>query len=120
MTVYKDIKSFSRTHEHIADFFSLLAVILLFGSIWVTIEYYQEIADWLRHDVLIHSAMLIAALVVDVLLILGLLAVGSSRFGDVNEKCFGTFRGRRNHNGSPVRWFTTWVSHMENVGKKHR
>lgn len=120
MTVCKDIKTFSHTHEHIADFFSLLSVVLLFGSVWIAIEYHREIAEWLRHDMLIHSAMLVAALVVDVLLILGLLAVGSSRFGDEDEKCFGTFHGRRNHNGSPVRWLGTWVSHMENVGKKHR
>lgn len=120
MTVCKDIQRFSRAHEHIADFFSLLALVLLFGSIWATIEFSPQVADWLRHDALLHSSLLVAALVVDVLLILGLLAVGSSRFGDDDERCFGTFRGRRHYNGSPVRWFNAWLSHMENVGKKHR
>jgi hypothetical protein len=120
MSVCKDIKSFSRTHEHIADFFSLLAIALLFGSVWFTITYSRELADWLRHDMLVHAALLVAALVVDVLLILGLLAIGSSRFGSEDERCFGTFRGRRNYNGSPVGWFGTWVRHMESVGKKHR
>ena len=32
MSICKDIKGFSRTHEHIADFFSLLAVGVLFGA----------------------------------------------------------------------------------------
>ncbi len=120
MTVCKNIKSFSRRHEHIADFFSLLAVVLLFGTVWVTISYHQMILEWLRQDVFIHSGVLVAALVLDVFLILGLLAVGSARFGEEDEKCFGTFRGRRNYNGSPVRWFSVWIKHMENVGKKHR
>ena len=120
MTVCKNIKTFSRTHEHIADFFSLLAVVLLFASVWAVVAFHQEISDWLRHDALLHWSIAIGVIVVDVLLILGLLAVGSSRFGDDDEKCFGTFQGRRNYNGSPVKWFSSWISHMENVGKKHR
>mgnify|MGYP001812253226 CR=1 FL=1 len=120
MTVCKEINTFSRTHERIADFFSLLAVALLFASVWATVAFYQEVANWLRHDMLLHGVLLIGAFVVDVLLILGFLAIGSSRFGAEDERCFGTFRGRRNYNGSPVRWFNAWVSHMENVGKKHR
>jgi hypothetical protein len=120
VSVCKDIKSFSRTHEHIADFFSLLAVVLLFASVWAAVAYHQEVSDWLRHDALLHGAIAVAVVLIDALLILGLLAVGSSRFGDDDEKCFGTFRGRRHYNGSPVKWFSTWVNHMENVGKKHR
>ena len=120
MSVCKEIKSFSRTHERIADFFSLLAVALLFGTVWATLQYHQIVLDWLRQDALLNGVMLIGALVVDVLLILAFLAVGSSRFGDENEKCFGTFRGRRNYNGSPAGLFSAWVRHMENVGKKHR
>lgn len=120
MSICKDIKGFSRTHEHIADFFSLLAVGVLFGAIWATVAYYQQLSSWLRHDWLLHGGLLIGGLIFIGFLVLGLLAVGSSRFAGEDEKCFGTFRGRRNYNGSPVRWFTTWVSHMENVGKKHR
>lgn len=119
MTVCKDIKSFSRKHEHIADFFSLLAVALLFASVWATVEFYDFIADWLRHDALLHGAILMAVLVLDVALILGFLAVGSSRLGEDNEKCFGTFQGRRN-SGTPLGAFRAWLHHMENVGKKHR
>jgi hypothetical protein len=97
-----------------------LAVVLLFGSIWATLEYYPLVVDWLRRDALLHGAALIALLVVDVFLILGLLAVGSARFGEDDEKCFGTFRGRRNYNGSPVGLFRIWINHMEGVGRKHR
>lgn len=120
MTVCRDIKTFSRTHEHIADFFSLLALALLFGSVWATVAYYSRVIDWLRHDVLLHGGILVVALVTEVLLILGLLAVGSARFGEPHERCFGTFRGRRHYTGSPLNAFRIWISHMENVGKKHR
>jgi hypothetical protein len=119
MTVCKDVKNFSRTHERIADFFSLLAVVVLFASIWALTQYYQTISVWLLHDVLLHGAILVAAVVLDVLLIVALLAVGSARYGANDERCFGTFRGRRNHT-SPSGLFSTWLSHMENVGKKHR
>lgn len=119
MTVCKGVKNFSRTHERIADFFSVLAVVLLFASIWALTQYYQVVSAWLLHDVLRHGAILIAAVVLDVLLVVALLAVGSARFGADDERCFGTFRGRRNHTG-PGGLISTWLSHMENVGKKHR
>jgi hypothetical protein len=119
MSVCKDIKSFSRAHEHIADLFSLLAVVLLFATVWAVLEYHQLVLEWWRHSVLVNSVILVAVLVADVFLILGLLAVGSSRFGDDDEKCFGTFRGRRNTR-EPLGAFRAWLNHMENVGKKHR
>ena len=120
MSICKEIKGFSRTHERIADFFSLLALIVLFGTIWVAVAYYQDISTWLRHDWLFHGAQLVGAILVIGFLMLALLALGSSRFAGDDEKCFGTFAGRRNYNGSPIRWFSAWVSHMESVGKKHR
>ncbi len=120
MAVCNEIKSFSRAHERIADFFSLLAVALLFATIWATLQYHQPVLDWLREGPLVNTAILIAVLVLDVFLILAFLAIGSARFGEENERCFGTFRGRRSHNGSPVGIFSAWISHMENVGKKHR
>lgn len=120
MAVCKELKKFSRTHERIADFFSLLAVALLLGTIWVVVEHNQLIANWLNQDTLLHGSILVAALVLDVLLILGFLMVGSARFGEENEKCFGTFRGRRAHSGRPLGILGVWLDHMENVGKKHR
>lgn len=119
MSVCKDVKQFTRTHERIADFFSLLAVVLLFASIWAVTQYYQLVSVWLLHDVLLHGAILVAVAVVDVLLMVALLSIGSSRFADDNERCFGTFRGRRNHTGTSG-IFSSWLSHMESVGKKHR
>jgi hypothetical protein len=119
VTVCRDIKNFTRTHERIADFFSLLAVVVLFATVWAVLEYHQPVLDWWREYALLNSVILIAVLLLDVFLILGLLAIGSSRFGDEDEKCFGTFQGRRN-SGSPMGIFSAWVRHMENVGKKHR
>ncbi len=120
MSICKEIKGFSRNHERVADFFSLLAVLLLFATIWATVAYYRDLSTWLAHDWLLHGGLLIGAIVMISFLILGLLALGSSRYAEDDEKCFGTFAGRRNYNGSPVRWFSAWVSHMESVGKKHR
>jgi len=120
MTVCKDIKSFSRAHEHIADLFSVLALVLLFATVWAVLEYHQVLLEWWSRSVVSNSAILIAALVLDVFMILGFLAVGSARFGDDGEKCFGTFRGRRNHQKNPFGVFSAWLHHMENVSKKHR
>lgn len=119
MTVCKDIKTFSHTHERIADLFSLLAVALLFATVWGVLEYHQTMLEWWQNSPLVNSVVLVAVLVLDVFLILGFLAVGSARFGDEDEKCFGTFPGRRN-SGKPGGTFFAWLSHMENVGKKHR
>jgi type VI protein secretion system component VasK len=119
MTVCKDVKNFSRTHERIADFFSVLAVALLFASIWAVTHYYQIVSVWLLHDVLLHGAILVAAVVLNVLVIVALLAVGSARYSTDDERCFGTFQGRRHHTSSGG-IFSSWLSHMENVGKKHR
>ena len=45
--------------------------------------------------------------------------MGSARFGEDNERCFGTFAGRRNYR-SKTGLFGAWIAHLENVGKKHR
>jgi len=121
MTVCKEIKNFSRAHEHIADLFSMLALVLLFVTVWAVLEYHQALLEWWRHNMALNTVFLVAALVLDVFLILGFLAVGSARFGDDDdEKCFGTFRGRRSTLGKPFGAFRAWLHHMENVGKKHR
>jgi len=119
MTVCKEIKTFSRAHEHFADVFSLLAILLLFATIWAVLEYHQVLLEWWHQSIPLNSLILVAILTLDAFTILGFLAVGSARFGDDDERCFGTFRGRRNH-GRPFGFFTAWINHMENVGKKHR
>lgn len=120
MTVCKEIKSFSRAHEHIADVFSVLALVLLFATVWAVLEYHQILLEWWYHSMVLNTAILVAALVLDVFLVLGFLAIGSARFGDDDERCFGTFRGRRSGGGKPFSAFRAWLHHMENVGKKHR
>ncbi len=119
MAVCKDIKQFSRTHERIADFFSLLAVALLFGSVWAILTYHQQVLAWMGQDVVLHTAAVVAAAVLLVLLIAGFLMVGSARFSGDDERCFGTFAGRRNFKPK-TGIFGSWIGHMENVGKKHR
>jgi hypothetical protein len=118
MSVCREIKSFSRTHERIADLFALLAVALLFGSVWFILAYHQPMMAWIGQDVLLHTALAIGAAVLVVLTIVALLMVGSARFGD-EERCFGTFPGRRSQR-STVSLFGAWLSHLESVGKKHR
>jgi len=119
MTVCKDIKNFSRAHEHIADFFSVVAIALLFATVWAVLTYHQTVLDWWNQSIALNSVILVAFLVLDVFMILGFLAVGSARFGDDDERCFGTFPGRRNVK-EPFGAFRAWLHHMENVGKKHR
>ena len=98
----------------------MLAVVLLFATVWAVLEYHQALLDWWRHGVVLNSAILVAALALDAFLVLGFLAVGSARFGDDDEKCFGTFHGRRSNRGEPFSAFRAWIHHMKNVGKKHR
>jgi hypothetical protein len=119
MALCNDLKSFSRRHEHVADFFSLLAVGVLFASIWASLEYYEVVMRWVTAHLLLHGAVLIAGLLGTVALILALLAAGSARFGEDNERCFGTFQGRRS-GGSPISALRNWLLHIENVGKRHR
>jgi hypothetical protein len=119
MSVCKDIKTFSRTHETIADLFSLLAVILLFASIWATLEFHQPTLHWLSGNYALRLPLLLLGLALNAFAILALLAIGSARFGEQDERCFATFRGRRTQHGAKG-MFSNWVHHMEHVGKKHR
>ncbi len=119
MTVCTNIKRFSRAHETIADVFSLLAVVLLFASIWATLEYHQPVLHWLGANVVVNTSLLVVGLAANAFLIVGLLAVGSARHSEDNERCFGTFRGRRSQRGGRS-LFSNWIRHMENVGKRHR
>lgn len=119
MTVCKEIKHFSRTHERIADFFSLLALALLFATVWAVLTYHQQVLAWIAANVLLHTVLVVLALVATVFLILGFLMVGSARFGEDNERCFGTFAGRRSYR-SKTGLVGAWIAHLENVGKRHR
>ncbi|CAK0757254.1 Cell division protein BolA [Gammaproteobacteria bacterium] len=103
MSVCQEIKTFGRAHERIADFFSLLAVGLLFGSLWAGLAYSEEILTWMLDNPPLHGSLTILALVMDVVFIMMLLAIGSARFGGgEDERCFSTFRGRRHGGGSTI------------------
>jgi hypothetical protein len=119
MTVCREIKRFSRAHERIADAFSLLAVALLFATVWAVLLYHQQVLAWIGSNAPLHTPLAVLVLLAVAFLILALLAVGSARFGEENERCFGTFPGRRGHR-SKTGLFGTWIAHMENLGKKHR
>ncbi len=119
MGVCGKIRGYSRRHEWVGNVFSLLAVVMIFGTVWISLQYYMEIADWIGKNVVFHAALLVLGLAVEVVLILGFLAIGSSREGEEDESCFATFQGRR-AGGSPISALRNWLLHMENVGKKHR
>jgi len=119
MGICREIRTYSNHHEWVGDFFSLIAVTLLFGTVGISLWYYQEIAAWIGENVVFHGALLAGALAADILLIVAFLAIGSARAGEESESCFGTFQGRRG-GASPIDAFRSWLHHMEHVGKKHR
>lgn len=121
MSVCARIKGFARHHERIADLFSLLAVALLFGSIWVGIYYQTLLFEWMGRNVILHGSAVVLAIVADVFLIILLLSIGSSRhLEDDQGGCFRTFKGRRHGGASLGTAFKNWIDHVENVNKKHR
>ncbi|PLY15399.1 MAG: cell division protein BolA [Sedimenticola sp.] len=121
MSVCSRIKGFTRHHEHIADLFSLLAVVLLFASIWFAIDYQGVIFHWMKENVIINGSLMILAIVVVVFMIFALLNIGSARFSEGDtDACFGTFKGRRHGGTSIGSALKNWVNHIEHVNKKHR
>jgi uncharacterized membrane protein (DUF485 family) len=120
MSVCKSLKGYSRKHERLADLFSLLAVALFFGTLYIVLSYYSPIIGWLKTDVVIHVPIAIAVLLFDILLMYICLDIGASRFAEEDESCFHTFKGRRSGSGSIGSMFSSWLHHMEHVGKKHR
>jgi hypothetical protein len=103
-----------------ADFFSLLAVLLLFTTFYLVTAYYSPVLSWMKTDAILHVPAVIGLLVLDVFLIFLFLNIGSSRFDEEEEGCFHTFRGRRAGSGSIGMMFNSWLHHIEQVGRKHR
>ena len=99
-----------------------MAVVLLFASIWVAIDYQYRIIDWVQVNVPLHGSLLALAALADMLLIFLLLTMGAQRFygAETDGGCFQTFRGRRNGGASLGTAVRNWIGHMEQVGKKHR
>ncbi len=120
MSVCKDLKGYARRHEWMADFFSLLAILLLFGSLYLGALYYSPVLIWMQTDAILHVPAVMALLLLDVFLIFLFLSIGSARYGDEAESCFHTFRGRRAGSGSIGIMFNNWLHHIEQVGRRHR
>ena len=121
MSVCSKVKGYARHNERIADLFSLLAVALLFTSIWFAIDYQTAIFHWMKDNVIIHGSLVVLAIVLIVFLIFAFLNIGSSRFtDDENDRCFGTFKGRIHGGNSLGTAFKNWIDHIEQVNKKHR
>ncbi|MES9992124.1 MAG: cell division protein BolA [Candidatus Thiodiazotropha sp.] len=120
MSVCKSLKGYTRKHERLADLFSLLAVALLFGTLYFVLAYHTPIVGWLKRDAVIHIPIAVALLVLDILLMYMFLNIGSARFSEEEEGCFHTFKGRRSGSGSIGIMFSNWLHHMEQVGRKHR
>ena len=119
MGVCRKIRVYSNHHEWVGNIFSLLAVVLVFATVWASLTYYRELFAWISANPVLHTPLLICALVANVLLILAFFSIGSQRADEDDESCFATFKGRRS-GGSPLDAFRSWLHHMENVGKKHR
>ncbi len=120
MSICTNIKGYTRHHERLADFFSLLAVSLLFGTIYVGVAYNSLILNWISSNVILYTPLAVGAMILDIFLIFLFLNIGSARFAEEDEGCFHTFKGRRGGSGSVGMMFNSWLRHMEHVGKKHR
>lgn len=120
MSVCRNLKGYVRTREHLADFFSLLAGVLLFGSLYLVTAYHSPLLSWMKQDAVVHVPTIISLLLIDIFLIFFCLSIGSARFGEADEGCFHTFRGRRAGSGSIGMMFNSWLHHIEQVGRRHR
>ena len=120
MSVCSNIKGYTRRHEWLADLFSLMAAVLFFGTLYLGVAQHSMILNWISRDLLIYAPLAMGAVLLDVFLIFFFLNIGSARMTEEDEGCFQTFKGRRAGNGSVGSMFTSWLRHMEHVGKKHR
>jgi len=118
MSICSNIKDLSQRHGWLSDFFSVLAVVLLFASVGLALHFERAIMSWLSANWVLHVPLLVGALALDVLVIFGLLCAGTGRCDE--GACFRTFRGRRHGGPSIGSAFSNWIRHMEHVGKKHR
>ena len=81
-------------HEWLADMSSLIAVALLFGSVWAIMHYHDITLDWVQSNSLLQSTLAYALILADAVLIVSLLCFGPSCRAN-NKSCFSTFKGRR-------------------------
>jgi len=120
MSVCRNLKGYARKHEYLADFFSLLAIVLLFATLFLGSAYYSPLSSWMKEDVILHVPLVTIGLIADIFLIFLCLSIGAARFAGEDESCFHTFSGRRSGSGSIGTMFNSWLHHIEQVGRKHR
>jgi hypothetical protein len=120
MSVCKNIKGFTRKHQWLADLFALLAVAILFGSLYTVLAYHSPILNWLFQNLFVHAPLAVGTLLFEMVLIFFLLNISTVTYTDDDVGCFHTFRGRRTGSGSLGKVFNGWLHHIEFLGKKHR
>ncbi|MEN8165902.1 MAG: cell division protein BolA [Pseudomonadota bacterium] len=121
MSVCKSIKVFTRKHEWLADLFALLAVLILFGSLYLGLAYHSSIMNWLSQNLFVHAPVVLGTILLELAVIFFLLNISSVTYTEEDDEgCFHTFRGRRAGTGSVKMAFNGLLHHIEFVGKKHR
>ena len=81
-------------HEWVADFSSLIAVFLLFGSVYLIMHYHNVTLEWMAHGSMLQTIIAYSAVLLDAVLIVSLLCFGPNCH-EHNKRCFGTFKGRK-------------------------
>jgi flagellar biogenesis protein FliO len=92
LDAYEDAKVCK--HEWVADFSSLVAVILLFASVYLIMRFHNVTLDWMTDGSMLQSLAAYAIVLIDAVLIVSLLCFGPSCH-EHNKSCFGTFKGRK-------------------------
>ena len=81
-------------HEWVADFSSLIAVILLFGSVYLIMRFHNVTLDWMTDGTMLQTIIAYAIVLLDAVIIVSLLCFGPTCH-EHNKSCFGTFKGRK-------------------------
>ena len=81
-------------HEWVADFSSLVAVILLFGSVYLIMRFHNVTLDWMAGGTMLQMISAYAVVLLDAVMIVSLLCFGPTCH-EHDKNCFGTFKGRK-------------------------
>ncbi|NNJ91967.1 MAG: hypothetical protein HKP55_09845 [Gammaproteobacteria bacterium] len=81
-------------HEWVADFSSLVAVILLFGTVYLIMRFHNVTLDWMTGGSLLQTVSAYTIVLLVAVIIVSLLCFGPTCH-EHNKSCFGTFKGRK-------------------------
>ena len=81
-------------HEWVADFSSLVAVILLFGSVYLIMRFHNVTLEWMADGSMLQIFTAYSIVLLDAVMIVSLLCFGPTCY-EHNKSCFGTFKGRK-------------------------